>query len=131
MVADERLDLAEALLAKARSTSFEAERQSFVVGAAHQLSAFLGSDTPAGRRLGDRSSGACRATIGRGPLAPLPAPAGGEEAGTAGRVTDTATTDGEAGASGSAMVVDLAAAERAYRSHGPRATPGVLVDLAI
>lgn len=41
MGAAERLDVAEALIAKARATPFPAERTAFAAGAAEQISAFL------------------------------------------------------------------------------------------
>ncbi len=120
MMADHRLDLAEALLAKARSTSFEGERQSFVAGAHHQLSAFLGSDAPVQRRPGERAGAA--PALARRPAASLSAP----EVPAAQETPAPSEPEAEP-----VLVVDLAAAERAYRSHSGRAVPGVLVDLAI
>lgn len=116
MMADHRLDLAEALLAKARSTSFEGERQSFVAGAHHQLSAFLGSDGTSQRPAGERAGST--PAIRRRPLASLPAP------------VEAVPQDREPTVE-PPTVVDLAAAERVYRGHGGWAARGVLVDLAI
>ena len=51
MMTTQRLDVAEALLAKARSTPFPHERESFVAGARGQIDAYLraaGRPAPAG-----------------------------------------------------------------------------------
>ena len=87
---DDRLDLAEALLAKARSTAFEAERDSFVAGAYSQLGSFLDSapvSLPRYSRPGQPSPRAVRVTGTPAlpappappklsePVPPLPAPA--------------------------------------------------------
>lgn len=116
-MADHRLDLAEALLAKARSTSFDGERASFVAGAYGQLGAFLGEDAGHGSR--SRPSRPQAPGLGSRPAAALPSPI---------RVEEPAN-DHESDA---VMVVDLAAAERAYRGQSAwRGPSGVLVDLTI
>lgn len=127
---DHRLDLAEALLAKARSTSFEGERDSFVTGAYQQLGAFLDSGRPA---LHPKAEGGQRATRPRRtvPVTALPVPV--ENGAGTGAGTDL--EDGQAPEDDDTdpvLVVDLAAAERAYRSQSAWAAPaGALIDLTI
>ena len=102
--------MAEALLAKARSTTFDGERDSFVAGAYSQLGAFLGSGRPM-------------------PVATAalpPAPERPAQALPAGEGPDEAVDDEPV------VIVDLAAAERAYRGLAWGSTrSGVLVDLTI
>lgn len=115
-MADHRLELAEALLAKARSTSFDGERESFVAGAYTQLGAFLGDGTTRGSR--SRPSRPHPRALDPRPASVLPAPVATENA-----------IDHEPEP---VMVVDLAAAERAYRGQiAWRAPSGVLVDMTI
>ena len=131
---DHRLDLAEALLAKARSTSFEGERDSFVSGAYQQLGAFLDAGRPAlhpepeGGPRADRSQRTVPATT-----PPVPVGTGADDGlrSGAGAVPGDGQEPGDDDTD-EVLVVDLAAAERAYRSQsawGARA--GALIDLTI
>src|SRR5579875_298028 len=107
-MADDRLEIAEALLAKARSTAFEAERESFVVGAYGQLGAFLGS-APGPRSAGDDPGRGPSASPSRGVLALPPAADDPEPP----------------------LYLDRAAVERAYAAHKQSGRRGVVVDLTI
>lgn len=123
MMGEHRLELAEALLAKARSTSFDGERDSFVAGAYTQLGAFLGAaDRPA------RSD----SVVQRPAVAGRHRPAGTLPAGPAPAAEPAADIDMDEGAGGPGLVIDLAAAERAYRGMSAgRPAAGALVDLTI
>lgn len=127
MMGDHRLDLAEALLAKARSTTFEGERASFVSGAYQQLGAFLGT----GRAVAPRRGSATRA-VRPLPAGPVPGPADAGEVGTDAGAASGPGSDAGDGHDEAVLVVDLAAAERAYRSQtAGAARSGVLIDLTI
>ncbi len=133
MMGDHRLDLAEALLAKARSTTFEGERASFVSGAYQQLGAFLGT----GRAVAPRRGSATWA-VRPLPAGPVPGPAdagsapGSDAGGSDAAGSDVGGSDAGGGHDEAILVVDLAAAERAYRSQtAGAARSGVLIDLTI
>ncbi len=128
---DHRLDLAEALLAKARSTSFEGERDCFVAGAYQQLGAFLDDGQPAAGRRG--SGGRPAARPRRGVAVPALGPPAREEAPTEeGEASGGAVGEAEDGHGDAVLVVDLAAAERAYRGQSAwAARSGALIDLTI
>ncbi|HET9076152.1 MAG TPA: hypothetical protein VFN68_04410 [Acidimicrobiales bacterium] len=110
-MADDRLEIAEALLAKARSTAFAAERESFVAGAYGQLGAFLGSGRAPRRPVPEA-----------GPERPVPQP----PAGALPPGADDADAEWEP-----PLYVDLTVVEKAYAASRDLRRPGLVVDLTI
>lgn len=123
MVVDQRLEKAEALLAKARSTGFAPERDAFAAGAYDQLSAYLaamGASRP--ERVPPPELPA--SSIDRDPFATAAA----EIPASLGSTDDPVPADPPIDANSTW----LRAATQAYRSLGHRRQQsGVVIDLTI
>lgn len=129
MMSDRRLDLAEALLAKAKSSPFDGERESFAAGAYSQLAAYLGSGSVSAEEVRPAPTATAwpiAELVGIGESSVVEDLDDGDPGEDLG---DDAS--GDSGSSEAPIVIDLAAAERAYRGGRSAARPGALIDLTI
>ena len=117
MVTTQRLDVAEALLAKARSTPFAHERQTFAAGALGQIDAYLRA---AGRATGTAALDSDRAGTGS-PAAGRPQPAAaGHSWPKRGRIIRARSEPDR-----------TVTARAAYRASATAVRPGTIVDLTL